>query len=584
MDRILKHLLDDFLASFERKPTSPDQDFELFANYAIIAHEYNRGFEIETVSIGQGNDTGIDGIAIIVNGLIVENIEEVDDMLANNGTLDVKFIFVQTKNSNGFDSSEMNNFAFGVKDFFAENPRLVRSEEIQAFATLADYIFKQARHFRENPQCSLYYVTTGTWADDQNNKAIIETAKVDLTQTNLFSQVSFFPMDAGAIAKYYRDTKNSTSTTFTFNEKVTLPELPQISEAYYGLVPLSEFRKLLFDDKGNLLNIFDDNVRDFQGLNNPINKTIETTLIGDIPELFTVLNNGVTIVANDLKASGNKFTIIDYQIVNGCQTSNVLSQHTSKPELQDLRIPVRLIVTNNDEVKNRITIATNSQTAIKREQLQAMKDFQKNLEHFYNTIQGDGRIYYERRTKQYHTDGSVTKSRVITVQNQIKAFGSMFVDIPHRVTAYFGLVLKQNVEGEKPTIFHPAHKYLPYYTAGLAYYRLDSLFRAREIDTSYRKVKWFLIMLFGKIANPTYPHGFDNKMLNSEKNTEAYCDPIIKILLDREQSIAIFEKTVEIFQKSGVNLNDKQGLKGAGATEQLLRTLDPKFYKNKPSS
>ncbi|WP_345325453.1 AIPR family protein [Candidatus Villigracilis proximus] len=176
-----------------------------------------------------------------------------------------------------------------------------------------------------------------------------------------------------------------------------------------------------------------------------------------------------------------------------------------------------------------------------------MKDFQKNLEHFYNTIQGDGRIYYERRTKQYHTDNSVPKSRVITVQNQIKAFGSMIVDIPHRVTAYFGLVLKQNVEGEKPTIFHPSHKYLPYYAAGLAYYRLDSLFRTKEIDTNYRKAKWFLIMLFGKTANPSYPRGFNPNMLNSEKNTELYCDPIIKTLLNREASIAAFEKAVSIF-------------------------------------
>jgi len=573
MDRILKHLVDDFLKSFERNPTTSDQDFELFANYSVIAHEYNRSFEIESVSIGKGNDTGIDGIAIIVNGLMIENVEEVDDMLESNGTLDVRFIFIQAKNSSRFDSSEMNNFSFGVKDFFAETPRLVRSDEIQTFAGLADHIFKQARHFRENPQCSLYYVTTGTWADDQNNVAVIETAKADLVQTNLFSQISFSPLDANAIAKYYRDTKNSTSSTFTFNEKVTLPELPQISEAYYGLVPLSEFKKLLFDDKGNLLNIFDDNVRDFQGLNNPINKTIETTLVGEIPELFTVLNNGVTIVANDLKPSGNKFTIIDYQIVNGCQTSNVLSQYTSKPELQDLRIPVRLIVTNNDEVKNRITIATNSQTAIKREQLQAMKDFQKNLEHFYNTIQGDGRIYYERRTKQYHTDNSVPKSRVISVQNQIKAFGSMFVDIPHRVTAYFGLVLKQNVEGEKPTIFHPSHKYLPYYTSGLAYYRLDSLFRVKEIDTSYRKAKWFLIMLLGKTANPAYPRGFNQNMLNSDKNTELYCEPIIKMLLNRDESVAAFEKTVEVFKNSGINVNDKLTLKSAGATDQLLKTL-----------
>ncbi|MBK9210752.1 MAG: hypothetical protein IPL71_21710 [Anaerolineales bacterium] len=134
MDRILKHLVDDFLKSFERNSTAPDQDFELFANYSIIAHEYNRSFEIESASIGNGNDTGIDGIAIIVNGLMVENIEEIDEMLESNGTLDVRFIFIQVKNSGRFDSSEMNNFAFGVKDFFSENPRLVRSEEIQSFA------------------------------------------------------------------------------------------------------------------------------------------------------------------------------------------------------------------------------------------------------------------------------------------------------------------------------------------------------------------------------------------------------------------------------------------------------------------
>ncbi|WP_446719262.1 AIPR family protein, partial [Herbaspirillum sp. C7C2] len=41
-------------------------------------------------------------------------------------------------------------------------------------------------------------------------------------------------------------------------------------------------------------------------------------------ELFCVLNNRVTIVATSLTPAGNHFTLRDYQIVNGCQTSNVL--------------------------------------------------------------------------------------------------------------------------------------------------------------------------------------------------------------------------------------------------------------------
>jgi hypothetical protein len=36
------------------------------------------------------------------------------------------------------------------------------------------------------------------------------------------------------------------------------------------------------------------------------------------------MNNGVTIIARDLRRTAQKFFIEDYQIVNGCQTSHVL--------------------------------------------------------------------------------------------------------------------------------------------------------------------------------------------------------------------------------------------------------------------
>ena len=84
-------------------------------------------------------------------------------------------------------------------------------------------------------------------------------------------------------------------------------------------MPFSEFKKLIIDDNDNIANVFDDNVRDFQGSSNPVNAKISETLESDNPFLFSVVNNGVTVVANEIKTSGNTFTIVNYQIVNGCQ-------------------------------------------------------------------------------------------------------------------------------------------------------------------------------------------------------------------------------------------------------------------------
>ncbi|MBW1613518.1 MAG: AIPR family protein [Deltaproteobacteria bacterium] len=389
MDRIVKSLVEDLLKSLELSSEGIEKDFEKFSNYCLISKEYNKSFDIDISETGTGDDTGIDGIAIIVNGQIVENKEDIDFLLESNNYLESSYIFVQSKTSNSFSSKDLNNFGFGVKDFFSETPKLRRNKEIENFAEISNYLLSKASKFRINPKCKLYYVSNGNWNGDQNNEAVIATIVKDLTGTNLFSDIVYDPIDANELSRLYRNTKNSITTTFLFQDKVTLPDLANIKESYFGILPLVEFKKILMDENDNIRNVFYDNVRDFQGINNPVNTGIIQTLQSNESELFTVLNNGITIVANDLKASGNKFTISDYQIVNGCQTSNMLYDYIAKNDkepIQNLHIPIKLVVTDNDDVKNKITIATNSQTAIRREQLQAMTDYQKNLEMYFQTV------------------------------------------------------------------------------------------------------------------------------------------------------------------------------------------------------
>jgi len=85
--------------------------------------------------------------------------------------------------------------------------------------------------------------------------------------------------------------------------------------------------KLVTDDEGDIRKtLFFDNVRDFQG-DNEVKSRHRTNpdLFGD--SHFCVLNNGITAVAGDLSVTGYRFTLRDFQIVNGCQTSHILHKH-----------------------------------------------------------------------------------------------------------------------------------------------------------------------------------------------------------------------------------------------------------------
>jgi AIPR protein len=564
MDRITRKLLQDFLEEQELDGGEESDDFELFCNYSVLSNEYNKTFDVKAITVGAGADTGIDGLAIIVNGHLVEDTDEIDSLLESNGSLDVKYIFVQAKTSSNFDTKEMLAFYFGVSDFFSENPKLPRNDDIKKYSELSEYLLSKASQFNDNPICKTFYITTGVVNEDPNISAIRSSSINELESYNLFEKVEASILGANELGKLYRKTKNPITSKFTFANKVTLPDINGIDQAFYGVLPFSEFRKLLIDDNDNIQSIFDDNVRDFQGSANLVNSNINETLIGSTPDLFSVLNNGVTIVANSIKTSANNLTISDYQIVNGCQTSNVLYENRNRPGIDDICIPLRLIVTSDEDIKSLITVSTNNQTAIKKEQLAAMSDFQKNLQHYYASIAGEGKLYYERRAKEFNSDRDIVKRKIITIANQIKSFSSMFNKNPHMVTTYLGTLVK--TMGDKGSnIFEADHQFSPYYLSGLVFYRLDSLFNSGVIHKKYKKVKFYIVMLVPMIAsNEDFPP------FNSQRKCEKYCNPMIEKLNDEDVCLKIFSLAVQIIDRSGADVEDKQALKSSRMTEQIL--------------
>lgn len=564
VDRITENLIEDYILNNEFKISDLDDKFEVFSNYCIISKEYEDIFDIEQVWLGD-DSVGIDGVATIVNGKLIEDKDEIDDLVGLNKYLEVTFIFIQSKTSSNFDSGDISKFLFAVSDFFDERPKLPRTDKMKEKAEIMNYIYsKSALMTKGNPICKLYYVTTGTWKNDAVINARFDGGKQDLLQKNLFRNVYINPMDARAIQKYYQDTKATISKEITFNNRTILPDISGVEQSYIGTLEFNQFIKLITDDENKIVNsIFYDNVRAFQGMDNPVNKKIKETLEAKKFDKFTILNNGITIVAKSLTLAGNKFTLFDYSIVNGCQTSHVLFDSRGIDGITNMSIPIRLIITTDEEIRNEIIRATNNQTQVKPEELEALSDFQKVLEMYYNTTKEDLQLFYERRSKQFNNIPTVIKTRIITVPIQIKSFAAMFLEEPHLVSRFYGRIIEYL--GKK--IFAKDHKPIVYYTSALTYFRLDQLFRYHSFDPKYKKCRYHILMILPymikNIPRPDY---------NSHK-IDAYCNNILKELETTEKSIALFNKITKVIDDSGININDRDAFKLQSTNETLLRSF-----------
>lgn len=557
MDRIVQSYIDDFLKSQQIDEKDSSKQFEMFSSYCAVAQQYTEVFDLNDILTGAGGDCGIDGIAIIANGTIISSKEEVDDLIElNKGLSDMLFVFIQSKTSSGFSSGEMGTFGAGVVDFFSETPQFVRNQFIQEKSDLINYIFNKAVHFKSKPCCFLYYVTTGKWVDDQNCVARKNMIIHDLEELDLFKEVQFIPVDVKLIQKYYRNTIDVIETEIDFSQKVLLPDIPKIKQSYLGYVDYEEYLKLIVDDNGEIRkNVFYDNVRDYQG-DNEVNIEIAET-IKSASNKFILLNNGVTIICKKLTNLRNKFTLTDYQIVNGCQTSHVL--YYNKEFINgNLQIPIKLIETLDEDTVNNIIKATNRQTQVTNEQLIALNEFHRQLEAFYQTFSGTQKLYYERRSKQYNYMTEVEKVRIVTISTQIKAAAAMFFDKPHLASRYYGRLLK-SVDG----IFYEEHKLSPYYTCAYLLYKLEYLFRNKLLPAQYRKFRYHILMLIkydfsdGKVPN-----------LNSNK-IENVCKKILECANDNVELQNEVERMVAIINKHITDASDTESTKSASLIEEL---------------
>lgn len=556
---IISSYVHDFMDKYEIEVSETISEHEVFEYYInnLILSVYCNDSSATYSDMETGSAFGIDGVAIFVADKIVNSISDVDYLLENLKKIDVSFYFAQTKTASKFDRQNINDFFSGIRRFFDLSTQECNIPELQDFWEITKYIFSKATKFKGQPKLNAFYVALSPVSidlEDIHLKATIEQSIQDLNDLNLFEHIKKINF-IGIQEIMSLNTKINAETEVTIKMAKTplgYPKDPnnKIKNGYYGLIKLDEFIKILteeIDGKKILRNrIFDDNIRYYLGSDEKIevNAVMKDQITGDRAYLFGMLNNGITVIADEINLSSEELSLKNYQIVNGCQTSNVIYEvlEDLHDNSEDIYLPIRFIATEDEETKSAIIKATNSQTALKPEQLAALSSIQKAIEQYYSTKKNTNNfdLYYERRTEQFRDD-NVQKTKIITIPLQIKSTSAIFLDLPDEVSGQYGKV-ERSTRGslfqEKDFAFLNT-----YYVSGLAWYRVDRFIRTHEEGKKARRARWHLMMLLKYIL-------CDQTLINKkiDKQSEK-ASKIIEInLLDENKSIDLIIECLNIIE------------------------------------
>jgi hypothetical protein len=250
MDKITEAQLDEFSNENALKALPQNARFEHYVSYVTVQNLYGETFDTGDIVLG-GDELGLDGIAIIVNGALVPDLDSFNAIADSTTSLDVVFIFIQADRSHSFDTSKIGNIVFAIRDFFADLPKLPRTSRLKELAEIAVEIYKQSAKFkRSNPSCYLYYATTGQWIAENTLDARRKAAIAELESENIFGPVLFECIGADVLQKLYRQAKNAVARDFTFSDHAAAPEIPGVKEAYLGYIPAKEFLPIITSEDG----------------------------------------------------------------------------------------------------------------------------------------------------------------------------------------------------------------------------------------------------------------------------------------------------------------------------------------------
>lgn len=205
-----------------------------------------------------------------------------------------------------------------------------------------------------------------------------------------------------------------------------IPQQNQYYEIYMAFFS-GEVLSNIYDKYGSKL--IERNVRSFLQAKGNVNKEIRDTIKKE-PEMFLAYNNGISVIAEEVEIEHFENgrcgirRVVDFQIVNGCQTTASIYRAVSrdKEDISKIFVQVKLTVPTEksylDMIGPKISKYANSQNKINISDFSANDPFHIKLEQLSRTlwtpptriVQHQTHWYYERTRGQYQEEKSRQKT------------------------------------------------------------------------------------------------------------------------------------------------------------------------------
>ncbi|MEM5803017.1 MAG: AIPR family protein [Candidatus Aenigmatarchaeota archaeon] len=565
LDIALSAKINSFKEKFNLDGNSLDLSviFEKFCNYVIISNELEEEIE-ELNKLSTGMAQGIDGIAIIVNDKLIADESDLE-RIGKDEEIKIKLVFVQSTLEISFDSKKFGNFVDKVVDFLTGN------FSIEPFSSIYSKLLSEESNYidnlKETPRVVLYYLSGKTehnidqqFMSSQFDKVI---HREELRNKVLLDSIRFLQKDE--IKDLYDKIPSFQEIQVNFSGYVQIREKEKIQMSLLSYIKFDELKRLILTKDETLKeNLFVENPRSFLGQTS-VNQDIENTLRDDrFKNFFVFLNNGITLLCNRIQRHptvDGRFILTYPRIINGCQTVHVLYEvyKVTPDRLSDIELTVKVIATEDEELKNKIIFAANNQNSIS-DDLRALNEYHKKIEEFFKGFNKNNfGLCYERLRGQYPSINP--PYRKINIENLAKVYISIFLQEPHKMKS--NALSKIDEYQRKKKVFDPTDDDISkYYYCALLYYWLNKFLSNNEIRLESKTMDMHLLLVCDLIV----VKGLEQRGMPKDNDTK------IQLFSNEVTAKKIFEISITFITRQ-TYLFERRGFYSGPKTQKMVEQL-----------
>jgi len=397
--------------------------FNIFVPFQVCKNKMISVEDAIESCVDGGNDGGIDNILIFVNDILIKTKEDYEKLNITRSPQNILDIYImQNKKVNGFSPDTLNKLYITFQNIFNDNfkdsdlEKNYNLELIEQIILLRRIITDIPNFYTEKISVNFIYSTTAQNIDLSKHVLNSQEILCEMMKSNMcIDNVNFIYNGIKELKKLY-DSGFSSSVQLRVKDMISDTYVDDNNEACIILSTIDDYYDFLSSENNELKEyLFEANIRDFQEKSNEVNEGILNTLDekGNID--FWWLNNGITILVEDLEIKPKSLILTMPRIVNGLQTSYCIYEHKkSIPPLfksyDDRCVLIKVIKTSNEKIMEKIIFATNNQTPINTADLIANEPVQKDIEEYFK----NKGYFYERRDNFYKRKREINPRKIIS--------------------------------------------------------------------------------------------------------------------------------------------------------------------------